>query len=168
MMRSATLVRRARNFEEAKYQSPSPRKVVESHRTIYTFRSHRLPKGMLWGQPVICDLDRADIRGLGVMVWDIFKDRDLFNALNEDEDYSPSHHVAEMVGCLGLPPVSFVRRCLETRNDFTDEGNWLGAGGVSVPATFLQGFIRLMLQWIPEKRKVAQELLNDPWLNSGS
>ncbi|OJJ98660.1 hypothetical protein ASPACDRAFT_44290 [Aspergillus aculeatus ATCC 16872] len=95
------------------------------------------------GLPRYCSIwiggSSADIRGLGVMVWDIFEDRDLFNALNEDEDYSPSHHVAEMVGCLGLPPVSLVRRSLQTRNDFTDEGNWLGAGGVSVPATFLQG-----------------------------
>ncbi|RAH43521.1 uncharacterized protein BO95DRAFT_465906 [Aspergillus brunneoviolaceus CBS 621.78] len=112
---------------------------------------------------------KVDIWGLGVMVRDIFEDRHLFDARDEDGGYSPSHHVAEMVAYLGLPPVSFVRR-----------SKWLGAGGVTVPATSLQEveenltgenqqmfleFMRSMLQWIPEKRKTAQELLDDAWLN---
>ncbi|RAK79990.1 uncharacterized protein BO72DRAFT_525669 [Aspergillus fijiensis CBS 313.89] len=131
---------------------------------------------MDWGSKV-------DIWGLGVMVRDIFEDKHLFDARDEDGGYSPSHHVAEMVAYLGLPPGSFVRRSLETRHVFTDEGKWLGAGGVTVPATSLQkveenltgenqqmflDFMRSMLQWIPEKRKTAQELLDDAWLNSGS
>ena len=29
---------------------------------------------------------------------------------------------------------------------------------------FLQ-FIRSMLRWLPEERKTAKELLDDPWLN---
>jgi serine/threonine-protein kinase SRPK3 len=27
-------------------------------------------------------------------------------------------------------------------------------------------FMRSMLQWVPEKRKSASELLEDPWLNN--
>lgn len=33
--------------------------------------------------------------------------------------------------------------------------------------SFLE-FIRSMLQWLPEKRRTAYELLEDPWLNSTS
>ncbi|KAJ5115341.1 protein kinase domain protein [Penicillium alfredii] len=45
----------------------------------------------------------VDIWNVGVMAWDMFEDRHLFNALNEDRQYSPSHHVAERVAYLGLP-----------------------------------------------------------------
>ena len=60
-------------------------------------------------------------------------------------------------------------------------GKWLGAGGVSIPATSLEEseenldgrnkqhflrFMRSMLQWVPEERKTAKELLEDPWLNT--
>ncbi|PYI20349.1 kinase domain protein [Aspergillus violaceofuscus CBS 115571] len=200
-----------RDFEKAEQQNPSPRKVIDDNRTIYTSRKLRLPKDILWGQPVLCDLGQArighshrgiiqpeiyrapevlfdmdwassvDIWSLGAMVWDVFEDRHLFNALDEDGDFSPSHHVAEMVAYLGLPPLSFVRRSQETHHVFTDDGKWLGAGGVTVPATSLHeveenltgenqqlflDLIRSMLQWTPEKRKTAQELLDDPWLNS--
>ncbi|PYH39103.1 kinase domain protein [Aspergillus neoniger CBS 115656] len=194
-------------------QAPTPKKTIDSTRSIYTSRKLRLPKDMLWGQPVLCDLGQArigpshrgiiqpniykapevlfdmewgfsvDIWNLGVMIWDVFENKHLFDALDEDGDYSPSHHVAEMVGFLGLPPLSFIDRSRETRNVFTDDGKWLGAGGVTIPATsleeieenlsgknqelFLQ-FIRSMLQWEPERRKTARELLDDPWLNSSS
>lgn len=61
-------------------------------------------------------------------------------------------------------------------------GNWNNCGGVTVPSTSLEGavsavegedkevflkFIRSMLEWAPEKRKRAYELLKDPWLESG-
>lgn len=55
-------------------------------------------------------------------IWDLLENKHLFNALDEDGDYSPSHHVAEMVGFLGLPPSSFIERSRETRNVFTDDG----------------------------------------------
>ncbi|OJI83742.1 hypothetical protein ASPTUDRAFT_75468 [Aspergillus tubingensis CBS 134.48] len=201
------------DFEISQQQAPTPKKTVDSTRSTYTSRKLRLPKDMLWGQPVLCDLGQArigpshrgiiqpniykapevlfdmewgfsvDIWNIGVMIWDIFADKHLFNAVDEDGDYSPSHHVAEMVGFLGLPPLSFIERNRETRNVFTDDGKWLGAGGVTVPATsleeieenlsgknqelFLQ-FIRSMLIWEPERRKTARELLDDPWLNSTS
>ena len=59
-------------------------------------------------------------------------------------------------------------------------GTWLAGKHASVPsvalediATRLDGsnkilflhFIRSMLRWLPEERKSAKELLQDPWLN---
>ncbi|GKZ75793.1 hypothetical protein AnigIFM56816_000454 [Aspergillus niger] len=114
------------DFERAEHQTPTPRKILDSTRSIYTSRKLRLPKDMLWGQPVLCDLGQsrigpthreiiqpdiykapkvvfdmewgssADIWNLGAMIWDIFKNKHLFNALDEDGDYLPFHHVAEM------------------------------------------------------------------------
>lgn len=61
-------------------------------------------------------------------------------------------------------------------------GQWKNAGGVAIPSLSLESsittafdgerkrlfleFIRSMLQWLPEKRKTASELLQDPWLNA--
>ena len=56
----------------------------------------------------------------------------------------------------------------------------MGAGGVDIPPISLEGseenlegrnkelflhFMRSMLRWVPEERKSARELLDDPWLN---
>lgn len=59
-------------------------------------------------------------------------------------------------------------------------GNWIADEQAKIPETsleqvetrlegrdkelFLQ-FIRSMLKWLPEERKTAKELLDDPWLN---
>ncbi|PYH83740.1 kinase-like protein [Aspergillus uvarum CBS 121591] len=207
------------DFQKAEQQNHSPRKVIDESRTIYTSRNLRLPKDMLWGQPVLCDLGQAQIgqshRGIiqpesfrapevlfdmdwgsGVDIWSLGV-MTFVQRARRRRRLLPSHHVAEMVAYLGLPPLSFVRRSQETRHVFAGDGEfsllgggradeymigkWLGAGGVTIPATSLHEveenltgenqqlfleFIRSMLQWTPEKRKTAQELLDDPWLNS--
>ncbi|KAE8349567.1 kinase domain protein [Aspergillus coremiiformis] len=200
-------------FEKAEQESPSPRKVVDRNRAVYLSRRLPWAKNGLWGQPVLCDLGEArigkfhtgniqpniykapevlfdmqwsssaDIWNVGVMIWDIFENKHLFNALDEDCQYSPSHHVAEMVAHLGLPPLHFLQRSEETRNVFDENGEWLGAGGVSIPPISLEEseenldgqskplfleFMRKMLRWVPEERKTAQELLDDPWLNDSA
>lgn len=58
-------------------------------------------------------------------------------------------------------------------------GFWKGAGGVQVPSLSLEqaemvlkgrnkecflDFVRKMLRWVPEDRKSATELLEEPWL----
>lgn len=58
-------------------------------------------------------------------------------------------------------------------------GNWIADKHVKVPNTSLEEvetrlegrdkalflrFIRSMLKWLPEERKTAKELLEDPWL----
>ena len=59
-------------------------------------------------------------------------------------------------------------------------GNWIAQEDVSVTPTTLEdietrligqekasfiNFLRTMLQWLPEERKTAKELLQDPWLH---
>ncbi|KAL3472269.1 kinase domain protein [Aspergillus californicus] len=174
-------------FEKGEQQHPARCKVVDATRTIYASRGLSNPIDGLWGQTVLCDLGEARIGESHTgniqpniykapEIWDIFEDKHMFDALDEDSLYSASHHVAEMVGYLGLPPLEFLQRSKENRTC-----KWLGRGGVSVPsisldeseenlsgtdkALFLQ-FIQSMLRWVPEDRKSAKELLHDPWLNS--
>ncbi|RAQ43436.1 protein kinase domain protein [Aspergillus flavus] len=177
-------------FEKDEQEHPSWRKIVDKNHVRYASRKLSLPRNDLWGQPVLCDLGEArignshkgniqpdiynapellfdmpwrssaDIWNVGVMIWDIFENKHLFNELDENKEYPPSHHVAETVGYLG---------------------KWLGVDGVSIPSISMEEseenlssqdkqqflhFMRSMLQWVPEERKTAKELLDDPWLNS--
>jgi len=51
------------DFEKAEADEPSPTKVIDDTRTIYGSRKFGLPKGSLWGQPVLCDFGEARIGG---------------------------------------------------------------------------------------------------------
>ncbi|KAI9760057.1 MAG: hypothetical protein M4579_001890 [Chaenotheca gracillima] len=217
-----------KDFEKAEQETPTPRKIIDEKRTIYTSRSFRFPIGGLWGEPVLCDFGQArigrchqgdiqperykapevlfemgwsysaDIWNVGAMgllrrdtevsteldyssqIWDIFEDKFMFDAFDEDLQYSASHHVAEMVAYFGLPPLHYLNRSEVTRNVFDEHGQWEGAGGLHIPQISLEGseenlegrnqelflqFMRSMLRWVPEERKTARELLDDPWLN---
>ncbi|KAL9614068.1 MAG: hypothetical protein Q9167_001422 [Letrouitia subvulpina] len=194
-------------FEQAEVEEPSPTKVIDETRTIYGSRKLGLPKNSLWGQPVLCDFGEARIdqahkgliqpelyRAPGVLfnmewncsvdVWniavlDLFEGQHLFHTLNEAQDVSATHHVAEMVGYLGTPPLEYLRRSEVTNNVFDEQGHWKGSGGVDVPdmsferaEIVLEGeekrqfliFVRSILRWLPEERRRAVELLTDPWL----
>jgi hypothetical protein len=48
----------------------------------------------------------------------------MFNALDENQEYSPSHHIAEMVAYFGLPPSEFIQRSQVTRNVFNEHGGY--------------------------------------------
>lgn len=86
--------------------------------------------------------------------------------------------MAEMVAVLGLPPLDYLQRTEISWEYFDNTGNWKGA--VEIPnisledseeqlggenkALFLD-FMRKMLQWVPEKRQTAKQLLNHSWLS---
>ena len=57
-----------------------------------------------------------------MQIWDLFEGKHLFRALDEDEIWSPSHHIAEIVGHLGLPSLEYLHRSNETLNVFTKQG----------------------------------------------
>ena len=49
------------DFEKAEMKDPSPRKIIDEARTIYTSRRFGKPKNDRWGPPVLCDLGQARI-----------------------------------------------------------------------------------------------------------
>ena len=51
------------DLEKAECENPSPRKVIDANRTIYTSRDFRPPKSHAWGHPVLCDFGEARIGG---------------------------------------------------------------------------------------------------------
>ncbi|TWU72294.1 hypothetical protein ED733_003630 [Metarhizium rileyi] len=196
-------------FEQSEASDPLPIKIIDDVRTIYTSRKLGLPKDALWGQPVLCDFGEArigerhrgliqpelyrapevlfnmdwdtsaDIWNLAVLIWDLFENRHLFNAMDEEKKSSATHHIAEMVSYIGLPPLEYIDRSAVTKNVFDDNGQWKGAGGATIQSSSLEDmvtvldgqakeqflrFVRSMLRWQPETRKRASELLRDPWM----
>ncbi|OBT64272.1 hypothetical protein VE03_06818 [Pseudogymnoascus sp. 23342-1-I1] len=137
---------------------------------------YRSPEVMLktqWSYPV-------DIWNVGAVIWDLFEGRHMFYGNDPDgKGYSTRAHLAEVVGMLGLPPRDLIKRGLRSHEFFAEDGTW--RADVEIPQNaslersgeFLEGknkdmfldFMRGMLQWRPEDRKTAKELLEDPWLN---
>lgn len=48
-------------FAEDEQTNPTPRKIINSERTIYASRRFRHPKGHAFGPPVLCDFGEARI-----------------------------------------------------------------------------------------------------------
>ncbi|KAK4133834.1 CMGC protein kinase [Trichocladium antarcticum] len=137
---------------------------------------YRSPEVMLeteWSYPI-------DIWNVGVMIWDLFEGRHLFYGHDPERDrYLTRAHLAEVIALLGPPPLDLVQRGQRGREFFTEDGKW--NTGISIPkrkledtVTVLEGekkeaflkFVRGMLQWRPEDRKTAAQLVDDPWLRS--
>lgn len=51
------------DFRKSELDDPSPRKVVDDVRTIYTSRPLRNPDNHNWGPPFLCDFGEARIGG---------------------------------------------------------------------------------------------------------
>ena len=106
-------------------------------------------------------------------------------------------HLAEMISLMGPPPPELLRKGKRTAEFFDEDGedcptrmtlftNPVGQwqGGIPVPnrtsleeseenlegsnkEAFLR-FVRKMVQWRPENRQTANQLLEDDWLNGRS
>ncbi|KAL3495794.1 kinase-like domain-containing protein [Aspergillus germanicus] len=169
-------------FEEAEVTDPSPRKMLKD-RTIYKTINimpnvYRAPEVMLrssWDYKV-------DIWNVAMVAWDIVSPRTLINGKSPDGVFDDRVHMAELVALLDPPPPEF-REQRYLSSVFWDElGNWKGV--VPIPDITLeslladkvqgeedkQGFLRwlrMALQWNPENRPTALELLYDEWLMKG-
>ncbi|TFY58246.1 hypothetical protein EVJ58_g6542 [Rhodofomes roseus] len=142
---------------------------------------YRAPEVVLvipWSYPV-------DIWNAGVMLWHLFENKCLFNPYDQERE-SNAIHLLEMMEVMGDPSPKFVRRSLSTdpnNSYFDDNGQWRLPSlrrkeqmSLESQETRLEGkekaeflrFTRRMLQWEPEKRATAAELLKDRWLLTGS
>ncbi|CAG8213933.1 unnamed protein product [Penicillium olsonii] len=137
------------------------------------YRAPEIIFEMTWGSAV-------DIWNLGCLVWDLFEGKHLFgDILNTHGHYEPFKHLALMVALIGPPPTNFVQRSETTAQCFDRNGTWIAHEEAGVPPisldsleTRLSGsekleflkFLRSMLKWLPEERRTARQLLEDPWL----
>ncbi|KFY48719.1 hypothetical protein V496_10237 [Pseudogymnoascus sp. VKM F-4515 (FW-2607)] len=128
----------------------------------------------------------ADIWNVGVMIWDIFEGKHLFSGQDLKRGrYTTRAHLTELISVLGPPPLELIKRGERSAEWFDGNGKWLEpdeneperlpllpSSSPEAAEENLNGkdkelflnFIKSMLQWEPEKRMTARELLNDPWL----
>jgi len=111
----------------------------------------------------------------------VFEGGHLFSGRDpEHAAYRSRAHLGEMVALLGPPPPGLLARGNRSSEFFSSTGEF--CAGIPLPAarsledreTTLRGeqedrasFLRLMrkmLQWEPEKRSSAKELMEDEWL----
>lgn len=145
--------------------------------------AYRAPEMMLeipWSYPV-------DIWNVGCMVWDLCQvgttGGHLFEYTDPQTDkYRSKEHLASIISLLGPPPPELVERCTVKSKFFNKDGQF--DCGVPVPppqtwesiettwrdnddpddrAMFLR-MMRRMVDWVPEKRATAAELVNDEWI----
>ncbi|KAF7896477.1 hypothetical protein EAF00_006491 [Botryotinia globosa] len=137
---------------------------------------YRAPEVMVkaaWSYPV-------DIWNVGVMIWDLFEGKHMFHGNDPDgKGYSTRAHLAEVIGMLGPPPLDLLEKGVRASEFFDKEGKWIAE--VPIPQgmnleksemrlegrnkeVFLQ-MMRGMLQWRPEDRKTAKQMLEEPWIN---
>ncbi|PYI02933.1 protein kinase [Aspergillus sclerotiicarbonarius CBS 121057] len=158
------------DFGEARFSSSLGTQWEDVQPLIY--RAPEVVLRMPWNEKI-------DIWNLGVLAWDLFEQGHLFYARDSDKNSSDSHHLAEMIAILGPPPKDMLQRSEYATNFFDNEGNWKSTTEIP-PVSLeklegnLQGthqdqflcFLRKMIQWRPEDRASAKELLSDPWLKS--
>ncbi|KAJ6036014.1 serine/threonine protein kinase [Penicillium herquei] len=158
------------DFGEARFSSQTGAQWEDVQPLIY-----RAPEVLLripWDEKI-------DIWNLGVLTWDLFEQGHLFYARDSEKNGSDTHHLAEMIAVLGPPPEDVLHRSQYGNEFFDVNGKWKGS--VEIPPISLEklednlqgaqqdlflSFVRKMLQWRPEDRASAKELLSDPWLRS--
>lgn len=121
----------------------------------------------------------ADIWNFGVMIWDLLEGKKLCDGFDpEYNKYTSCAHLAQLIALCGCPPKELLDRGKLTSRWFESNGvfkrqNLIPQGITLENSINMEGedkklfieFVRKMLQWLPENRSTAKELLADPWLN---
>ncbi|KAK2793728.1 hypothetical protein FQN52_000680 [Onygenales sp. PD_12] len=123
---------------------------------------------------------KVDIWNVAMVAWDLVSNRTLFDGTNPDGIFDDRVHLAEMVALLGPPPPEFRGRSKLSSVFWDGNGKWkelapipdISLEGLSanVVGEDREGFLRWLrtaLQWNPEDRPTAVELLFDEWLMRG-
>lgn len=121
----------------------------------------------------------ADIWNLGVMLWDLFENFGLFDAINTGPShYHPTQHLGLMIALMGPPPKELLERGSTSATYFDEEGQFrhpkLVREGFSFESSITRfkgkdkelfiDFAKKMICWLPEERWTAKQLLEHPWL----
>jgi serine/threonine-protein kinase SRPK3 len=114
----------------------------------------------------------ADLRE---QIWPLFENKLLFSVCGRDGYYCSGAHLASMVGILGPPPLELLQRSETSWEYFNTNGTLKDSFQVpevslETSATRLDGdnkvmfldFVRKMLDWMPERRRTAEQLLGHP------
>ncbi|KAI2819744.1 hypothetical protein CBS147343_2995 [Aspergillus niger] len=123
---------------------------------------------------------KVDIRSVGMVAWDIVSPKTIIDGKVVDDTWDDGAHIAELVALLGPPSPESLKKANMSWVFWDESGNWKNL--VPIPdrsfeklAADIQGedvegflkWLRLALQWNPEDRPTAVELLMDPWLMKG-
>ncbi|KAL8885807.1 MAG: hypothetical protein Q9215_006388 [Flavoplaca cf. flavocitrina] len=181
-------------FVEAEQEHSLARKDVQGY-TVYAPRAFDSPSGKSIGEPLLSDFGSAvsgdvehdeDVQPnvyRAPEIWDLFEGKHLFYGRDPKEGkYMTRAHLADMVALLGPPPVELLKVGKRSTEFFDKDSGW--TADIPVPArtsleeseknlegynkeAFLR-FMRKILQWRPEDRQTASQLLEDDWLNGRS
>ncbi|QMW28930.1 hypothetical protein G4B84_004265, partial [Aspergillus flavus NRRL3357] len=182
------------DFEEREVKAQSARKVLQG-RTIYT--SARFPPGdglpllsdfgeaQLGDQPHSEDIMpnpyrapevilksnwgyKVDIWNVAMVAWDIVSTFTLIDGKNPDGVFDDRCHLAELVALLGPPPPEFRQR--SHLSLYFGTTKTLEDLAINIKGEDKEGFLRWLrraLQWNPDDRPTALELLYDEWMMKG-
>ncbi|KAJ5900246.1 protein kinase [Penicillium subrubescens] len=158
------------DFGEARFSSSLGKQWEDVQPLVY--RAPEVLLRMPWNEKI-------DIWNIGVLAWDLFEQKHLLYARDSNRNISDSHHLAGMIAIMGAPPKEMLQNSEYAMKFFDHDGNWIGTAEIpSISLEKLEGnlrdtqqslflcFMRKMLQWKPENRASAKELLADPWLKS--
>ncbi|KAL2219664.1 kinase domain-containing protein [Thermoascus aurantiacus ATCC 26904] len=144
------------DFEKAELENPSPRKIIDETRTIYTSRSFGKPKNGRWGYPVLCDfgLELGECNrqiqlhvsrapevtfempwGPPVDIWNLAT---LAMFRFAEGNYDPFKDMAQITGFLRLTPKEFMLRSETTSQCFDVDGRWKAEEHARIPTTSLE------------------------------
>ncbi|KAI3092197.1 hypothetical protein CBS147333_10251 [Penicillium roqueforti] len=124
----------------------------------------------------------ADIWNLGALIWELLCGTGPFDysTSSSDSSYTEEKHLASIISLIGPPPEDMLKRGSQSLQYFNDDGQFkfpdlipkvrgfekkLMVINGEEKQTFLN-FISRLLQWRPEDRGTAEELLSDPWLKA--
>ncbi|RMY25836.1 hypothetical protein D0866_11004 [Hortaea werneckii] len=133
------------------------------------FRAPEVIAGMEWDSQI-------DIWSVGVMVWNLLEDGNLFRPF-KDGHLDDELHFAQMVSLIGPPPKQFLERSGRCHKYWDSEGNWIAA--TPIPEQTLEtremrltgkdrdlllALVRKILKWLPEERPSAEDLYEDEFI----
>jgi serine/threonine-protein kinase SRPK3 len=135
------------------------------------YRAPEILLGLPWSHQV-------DIWSVGLMTLELLEGKNLFDPVDEDDDYVLPLALAQYIGSIGLPPKEMIDKSPNCSKYFDSNGEW--DSQPPIPDTSLEQFVtsihdgrdkelllkfvRKMLTWDPDQRASEEELMEDEWL----